>query len=327
MCKAHSKVTHIKQQNYFHHLKGRGYNKNSSSMAVSVAVCEIFSVKEWCDLENRVRVRSRSLEMAPFDRSHTSFYSPPIVTVAPSCIVCEIKRLIGRKSSNLYSLSVSITLAGGDPIGISWRCLMLRKLEWLVYHMVKELWDNMLSRFHLIPERYGQTDGRTDGQTDIRTDKIAISSSGTYKPFWFFHMDRNVLQYSYLLTYLLTYLLNFLQRYNKGQTTDNNCKTYFSLQCSWERSDYCSSSCIRILSDEFVVRRYRTNGWATQVIYVPIYKPVSQSANQSKWIYTAPWHLCHKRIRDSWDKETVHIHCTHGQTVHVVLRIRLKVLK
>ena len=28
----------------------------SSSMAVSIAVCEIFSVKEWCDLENRVRV-------------------------------------------------------------------------------------------------------------------------------------------------------------------------------------------------------------------------------------------------------------------------------
>jgi len=36
-------------------------------MAVSVAVCEIFSVKEWCDLENRVRVRSRSLEMVSFD--------------------------------------------------------------------------------------------------------------------------------------------------------------------------------------------------------------------------------------------------------------------
>ena len=29
MCKAHSKVTHIKQQKYFRHLKGRGYNKNS----------------------------------------------------------------------------------------------------------------------------------------------------------------------------------------------------------------------------------------------------------------------------------------------------------
>ena len=29
MCKAHIKVTHIKQQIYFYHLKGRGYNMNS----------------------------------------------------------------------------------------------------------------------------------------------------------------------------------------------------------------------------------------------------------------------------------------------------------
>jgi len=35
----------------------------------------------------------------------------------------------------------------------------------------------MLSRFHLIPERYGQTDEQTDGRTDGRTDIIAISIS------------------------------------------------------------------------------------------------------------------------------------------------------
>ena len=48
------------------------YSPSIVTMAVAVAVCDIFSVKEWPDLENRVRVHSRSLEMAPFDRSPTS---------------------------------------------------------------------------------------------------------------------------------------------------------------------------------------------------------------------------------------------------------------
>jgi len=78
------------------------YSPSIVTIAVYVAACEIFSVKEWCDLENMVRVRSRSLEMAPFDRSHTSSYSRSIVTMALSCIVCEILRLICRKSRNFY---------------------------------------------------------------------------------------------------------------------------------------------------------------------------------------------------------------------------------
>ena len=74
----------------FERLGAVSYSPCIVTMAVYVAVCEISSVKEWCDLENRVRVCSRSLEMAPFDRSHTSSYSPSIVTMALSCIVCEI---------------------------------------------------------------------------------------------------------------------------------------------------------------------------------------------------------------------------------------------
>jgi len=74
----------------FKSLGAVSYSPSIVTMAVSVAVCEIFSVKEWCDHENRVMVRLRSLEMAPFDRSRTSSYSPSKVTMAISCIVCEI---------------------------------------------------------------------------------------------------------------------------------------------------------------------------------------------------------------------------------------------
>jgi len=74
----------------FKSLGAVSYSSSIVTMVLSVAVCEIFSVKEWCDLENRVRVRSMSLEITPFDRSHMSSYSPFIVTMALSCIICEI---------------------------------------------------------------------------------------------------------------------------------------------------------------------------------------------------------------------------------------------
>ena len=60
------------------------YSPSIVTMAVSVAICELFSIKEWCDLENGVKVRSKSLEMAPFDRPHISSYQLSIVTMAIS---------------------------------------------------------------------------------------------------------------------------------------------------------------------------------------------------------------------------------------------------
>ena len=54
----------------FESLGAVSYSPSIVTMVVSVAVCEIFSVKEWCHLENGVRVRSRSLELAPSDISH-----------------------------------------------------------------------------------------------------------------------------------------------------------------------------------------------------------------------------------------------------------------
>ena len=70
---------------------GTGSNSPSIvNMAVSVAVCEIFSVKEWRDLENQVRGHSRLLKMAPFDRPYATFYWSAIVNIALSCTILEL---------------------------------------------------------------------------------------------------------------------------------------------------------------------------------------------------------------------------------------------
>jgi len=56
-------------------------------MVVSLTICEIYSVKEWCDL--KVRGCSRSLKMAPFDRAYNTFYWSAIVTIALTCTIFE----------------------------------------------------------------------------------------------------------------------------------------------------------------------------------------------------------------------------------------------
>jgi len=62
-------------------------------VAVPVAVCETFSVKEWRDLENQVRGRLRSLKMEQFDRLYATFYWLAIVNIALFCTIFEFLTL------------------------------------------------------------------------------------------------------------------------------------------------------------------------------------------------------------------------------------------
>jgi len=71
----------------FESLDAVSYSPSIVTVAVSVAVCETFSVKEWRDLENQVRGCSRSLKMAPFDRP---FYWSAIVNIALACTIFEL---------------------------------------------------------------------------------------------------------------------------------------------------------------------------------------------------------------------------------------------
>jgi len=74
----------------FESLDAVSYSPFIVTLAASVAVCEIFSVKEWRDLENRVRGRSRSMKMAPFDRPYATVYWSAIVNIALSCTIFEL---------------------------------------------------------------------------------------------------------------------------------------------------------------------------------------------------------------------------------------------
>ena len=66
------------------------YSTSIVTMAVYLAISEIFSVKQWRDLGNQVRGRSRSLKMAPFDRPYATCYWSAIVNIAISCTIFEL---------------------------------------------------------------------------------------------------------------------------------------------------------------------------------------------------------------------------------------------
>ena len=85
------------------------------NIALSCTVFELLDVEtvEWYrDLEIWVRVHSRSFKMVPFESLGAVSYSPSIVTMALSCISCEIQPDNGRKSGFFH-----IPLHSAPPLG------------------------------------------------------------------------------------------------------------------------------------------------------------------------------------------------------------------
>jgi len=123
----------------------------------------VFDVEWYHDLEIWVRGHSRSFKPVPFESLGAVSYLPSIVTMALSCIICEIKQDIGRKS-----WFFSYTLAFDAPVREVPRpnitiLFGVGKLEWWGFPVLKKFWG------YAWPFRHNtgmwQTDGRTDGQT------------------------------------------------------------------------------------------------------------------------------------------------------------------
>jgi len=73
----------------FESLGAFSYSPSIVTMAVSVAICELFSIKA-CDLGNWVSGRSRSLNMVPFNRSYANFYWSAVINIPLSCTIFEL---------------------------------------------------------------------------------------------------------------------------------------------------------------------------------------------------------------------------------------------
>jgi len=69
------------------------YSPSIVTMAVSLAISQIFSIKEWPDLEIRVWGRFMPFKMATFDRPCTTFCWLAIVT---SSILCHFRVFLRR---------------------------------------------------------------------------------------------------------------------------------------------------------------------------------------------------------------------------------------
>ena len=85
-------------------------------------------------------------------------YSPSIVTITIFYCLRDITSYWFKIANFFNHTCILRPPAWGDLRRNFVKMLMFIKLERLGYRMVKKNYHYMLSRFHLIPERHGQTD-------------------------------------------------------------------------------------------------------------------------------------------------------------------------
>ena len=123
-------------------------------------VIELFDIEWYHDLEIWVRCHSRSFKLVPFESLGAVSYSPSIVTMALSCIICKIKQDIGGKSWFFHAPLYSMLLLGASP---SEYCHLVwcRRTRMVGLADVKKNFANICDHSHLILV--------CDGQIDILT--------------------------------------------------------------------------------------------------------------------------------------------------------------